>query len=404
MNTMINRIVLFCWLLGTVSPLARAADWKVGTPIVTYFAGPAMSESVAKQMADGGFNVVWCGEKDLNLLQKHGLRGMMHDGLLSPATMDSPEKVKQLDGLIDRIKNHPAMYSYYIIDEPSAAAFAGLGKLTAHIRQRDPAHLPYINLFPTYASNEQLGTKGAVVPAYQEYLKRFVETVKPMLLSYDNYQFMKGSDRKDYFQNLDLMRKESQKTGIPFLNIVQAASWAPDVRVPVAEEMRYLVYTTAAYGAQGISYYVYQAANHTGGMTNAGGSPTAIYDAVKVLNPEFVSIVSQLQPLRSTGVYHTAMKEAGCEPVRANAAFQMDASASKVKERGLLLGNFGNGENANHVLVVNLDYKSEVSATFVGPGELESFDASTGKWSKTGGKRAEIRLPPGGGKLLRVAK
>ncbi len=384
--------------------LVHADEWKVGTPIVTYFAGPTMSEKVAKQMADGGFNVVWCGEKDLDLLQKHGLRGMVHDAMLAPATMDSPAKVKELDGLIKRIKDHPAMYSYYIIDEPSAPAFAGLGKLTAHLRQRDPAHMAYINLFPTYANNEQLGTKGEVVPAYQEYLKQFVEMVKPMLLSYDNYQFMKGSDRKDYFQNLDLMRKESLKTSIPFLNIVQAASWAPDVRVPVAEEMRYLVYTTAAYGAHGISYYVYQATNHTGGMINADGSPTAIYDAVKVLNPEFVAIVSQLQPLRSTGVYHTAMKESGCEALPADAPFQVDAATSKLKERGLLLGNFGDGQKTSHVLVVNLDYKTEVTATIVGPGELEGFDASTGKWTKVGGKKAELRLLPGGGKLLRVAQ
>jgi len=107
----LNLRLLCCILLSMSALLVRAEDWKVGTPIVTYFAGPNMSEKVAKQMADGGFNVVWCGEKDLDLLQKHGLRGMVHDAMLAPATMDSPEKVKQLDALIDRIKNHPAMYS-----------------------------------------------------------------------------------------------------------------------------------------------------------------------------------------------------------------------------------------------------------------------------------------------------
>ena len=56
------------------------------------------------------------------------------------------------------MRRHPALYSYFITDEPSAPAFAGLGKLVAYLRQRDPDHLAYINLFPTYASNEQLGT------------------------------------------------------------------------------------------------------------------------------------------------------------------------------------------------------------------------------------------------------
>src|SRR5688500_13039117 len=77
--------------------------WAVGTPIVTYYAGPAMSEAVAKQMAEGGFNVVWCGEKDLDLLQRHGLRGMLRDDLLAPATLDAPERRRELDALIERV-------------------------------------------------------------------------------------------------------------------------------------------------------------------------------------------------------------------------------------------------------------------------------------------------------------
>jgi hypothetical protein len=139
-------------------------------------------------------------------------------------------------------------------------------------------------------------------------------------------------------------------------------------------------------------------------MINADGSPSASYDAVKILNPEFVAIVKELQPLRSIGVYHTSMKEAGCQAVPADTPFQVDPATSKLKERGLLLGNFGNGEKADHVLVVNLDYKNKVTATITGPGALESFDASTGKWTKLGGKSAALQLPPGGGKLLRVAK
>jgi len=39
------------------------------------------------------------------------------------------------------------------------------------------------------------------------------------------------------------------------MNIGQACTWdAKLMRVPTDNEMRYLVYTTLAYGAQGISY------------------------------------------------------------------------------------------------------------------------------------------------------
>ena len=82
---------------GERGPETRA--WKIGTPIVTYYAGPAMSEAVATQMKDGGFNVVWCGAGDLDLLQKHGLRGMLRDPLLVPASLDTPEELQKLDAL-----------------------------------------------------------------------------------------------------------------------------------------------------------------------------------------------------------------------------------------------------------------------------------------------------------------
>jgi len=65
-------------------------------------------------------------------------------------------------------------------------------------------------------------------------------------------------------------------------------------------KMRVLLYTTLAYGAQGISYYVYSCANHEGAIAKADGSPTPLYHALKSLNREFVAIATQLQPLRST--------------------------------------------------------------------------------------------------------
>jgi hypothetical protein len=329
---------------------------------------------------------------------------MVHDGLLNPAVLDKPDQKQKLDDMIERVKRHPAFYSYYIIDEPSATTFADLGRLVAHLRERDPGHMPYINLFPTYANNAQLGTSGDTVTAYREHLRQFVDVVKPMLLSWDNYQFYNNRDGDQYFLNLAMIRTKALEAKLPFLNIVQAASWEPNVRVPVPDEMRYLVYTTIAYGAQGISYYVYQAVNHKGGLANADGTTTPLYDAVKPLNQEFVAIVSQLQPLKSTGVYHTSLKEPGCEALPADAVFKVDAAASKVMPRGLMLGKFGKEQKPTHVVVVNLDYKTGVTATIVGPGMLELFDATSGKWTGTKNNRTQLMLQPGGGQLIRLAE
>ena len=62
--------------------------------------------------------------------------------------------------------------------------------------------------------------------------------------------------------------------------------------------MRYLVYTTAAYGAHGIYYYVYCRKGHVGSIVALDGTPDAKYEALKTLqvNPE-VSTISWRTPL-----------------------------------------------------------------------------------------------------------
>ncbi len=391
------------------SPAGQDA-WAIGTPIATYWAGPAMTDKVARQMAEGGFNLVWCSEKELDVAGRHGLRALLRNGLLSPASLEDVAKREKLDALIARVRNHPALYSYYITDEPSATEFSALGKLLAHLRQRDPAHLAYINLFPTYANNQQLGTSGDTVTAYREHLRQYSEIVKPSLVSYDHYQFATEGDLEGYFLNLAMIRRAARAAGTPWLNIVQACSWTPVRRVPNSDEMRYLVYTTLAYGAQGISYYVYCHPGHSGGIALPGGTPTPIYHALKKLNREFVAIASELQPLESLAVYHAGMAPQGTRPLPADAPFQLDPPAPPLayqppeRVRGVLLGYFGKQNQPSHAVVVNLDYKTEAELTVVGPGRLDTFDATARTWSAAGAARAELQLPPGGGTLVRLSQ
>jgi hypothetical protein len=414
-------IVVF---VAAVTAVSIAADgdtsWKINTPIVSYWSGPALTDAAARQMAEGGYNLVWCTEKELDVAQRHGLRAQLHDALLAPETLDNPAQRAKLDALIARVRNHPALYDYFIIDEPSAAAFPALGKMVAHLRALDPAHLAYINLYPTYATNEALGTKGDPVAAYKEYLKQYIKVVKPSLVSYDHYQFAVGGDSPDYFLNLRLVRRATLDAGLPFLNIVQACTWAPgSMRVPSPDEVRYLVYTTLAYGGQAISYFVYTASpGMDGGIARLDGTPTPLYHALTSLNREFLTIAKELQPLRSLAVYHAGMAPPGSEPVPEKAPFRFDPPIAALqyhppeRVRGLLLGYFGSDdfgsddkpidEKPSHVVAVNLDYKAEARVVLAGPGSLEAFDAKTGAWSAAGGPRLELRLPPGGGKLVRV--
>ncbi|MES2706732.1 MAG: hypothetical protein V4726_09045 [Verrucomicrobiota bacterium] len=425
-------------------PTAAAAvsTWKVGDPIVSYWAGPGfpgglggdLTDTAATQLKEGGWNLVWCRENELDVAHRHGLRGMISSDLLNPATLDDPKKREALDALISRVSRHPAFYTYHLTDEPSAAAFPAIGRLVAYLRERDPAHLGYINLLPTYANNGQLGTPGGTVEAYNGHLRQFVETVRPALLSYDHYQFTNTGDQPDYFLNLSLIREKARASGLPFMNIVQASAWGPTPlaspqgpRVPVPEEMRYLVYTTLAYGAQGISYYVYCYPQHLGGIARPDGTTTPLYDALKSLNPEFVSIARELQPLRPLAIHHAGMRLPGTVPPPADSVFTFDPPVPALdykpgdRVQGVLISQFGPAEKPDaapaapaanagseavrvtHLMVVNLDYKTERAITLRAPASLEVFDAAKAQWlPASGSSRAQLHLPGGGGKLLRL--
>jgi len=115
------------------------------------------------------------------------------------------------------------------------------------------------------------------------------------------------------------------------------------------------------------------------------------------------------------GVYHAGMTPQGTEPLPKEAAFTLDPPVAAVeykapaRVRGAMLGCFGPSDKrtaaaATHALVVALDYKTELTLGLRGPASLEIFDAATGQWSPANAARAEIRLPGGGGKLVRLRR
>jgi hypothetical protein len=415
--------------LGLASPESPAATrkpgptWTLGAPIVTYWAGPgttmAVDEAAAVRLQAGGWNLGWAARpEDLDTLHRHGLRAMLVIGVPNIA---EPAKAASLQSLIERVRAHPALYAYYLVDEPGAGAFPELGRLVAFLRRHDPAHLAYINLFPTYASEAQLQVSadpaerakagypqdfGAAaddqtVLRYHKHLRQFIETVHPDLISYDHYHFLKHSDGTQYFLNLALIRRAALEAGKPFLNIIQTCdSPAEGWRGPGENEVRWLTYTSLAYGAQGLSHFRYD----TGFWkepTKDTTTPLQLYWAVASLNREFLAIASELQPLNSLGAFHCGQVPQGGQPLPPRSRFVPDPPS-----QDLLLGYFGKSSHRpTHVVVVNLDYHKPVTIALSGPGPMQLFHAPTRVWappSQTA--RVTADLLPGGGALLRLRR
>ena len=112
-------------------------------------------------------------QRQIELCEKYDLKAIVATAGLPPAQL--PES--------------PVVWGYYIRDEPNARDFPELRKTVDEIRKARPGRLAYINLFPNYASEQQLGTK-----TYEEHVRRFVEEVGVDVLSMDHYPWMKPGE------------------------------------------------------------------------------------------------------------------------------------------------------------------------------------------------------------------
>lgn len=377
----------------------------------------AVNQRTVEQLAAGGWNLGWTKDvSDLDLYHRHGIRVML---VINTPNVDDPAQAKALDATIASVKDHPAMYAYYLVDEPGAGAFPALGKLVAYLRQRDPAHLAYINLLPTYASDGQLqvsddaaekakvgypqdfagiNTDDKTSLRYVEHVRQFVSVVKPDLISYDHYHFLKNSDGNQYFLNLGLIRTAALDAKKPFMNIIQTCdSPSEGWRGPQEHELRWLTYTSLAYGAQAISHFRYDIGVWKDPST--AETPLPLYWALTQINREFVAIAGELQPLRSLAAYHCGTVPLGGQALPDKARF-----APENRSQEVLLGYFGkSGRQPTHVVMVNLDYKNAMTTTLVGPAAMEVFQSATKTWV-AGSSRMKLDLQPGGGALVRLIR
>lgn len=360
--------------VATPPPPSTAAPWSVGRPITMYHEGASavtLTPTTAQQAVDGGFNLVWARTvSQLDIAQQYGLRAMW-DGPLDADTIMS-------------IRSHPALYSYNLYDEPGSSLFHELGGRVKYMRTIDPAHMTFITLPPTTDTT---------------YLNDYTNVVEPSMIVYDHYNFYTWGDDEQYILNLKLVSDESRQAGVPFMNTVQAAAWDPSMRVPTANELRFLNYTSLAYGAQGMCYWAYNTPNpNSGGLAPVNGSPTSVFTALTTINRQFESIADQVQHLDNIGGFHVGNQPLGAELLPGGSPFTLSGGTTNG-----LVGLFGRDDelaDAIYALVVNFDYASGKSTTLTGPGDLSVYDPVTHQWASMGSNQVLLNLLPGGGVLV----
>ncbi len=428
----VKLALIILMLLTLVSGSVLAKEWKQKEFIVTMWCSPPIEDQSLSILVRDNFNLLLVSAgtdeeaiKMLDTAKRNGIRALLSHPLISPGSLDDPAKKVQLDALIDKVKNHPALEAYHLTDEPQATAFPMWAKLTKYLRESDPEHLAYINLFPSYANQEQLavflkeppkgpagvpdnfvgaGTNKNTIIFYNEHLRLFVEQVKPQLISYDHYHFVRnGVDGEQYFLNIDLIRKAALKAHVPFLNIVQSCHWLGNWRVPNRHELRWLGFTTLAYGGKGLSWFTYWGPVEYGGQYQ-DGKRMPIADDVAVVNKDVRRVGNAMMDMESTAVYNTGKLPIGTRPIPASSPVQ-------ISKGDFVIGLFKQNGVQNAFMVMNRNYKqiSKVKMTLdYGYGKLMEFSPAVDKWIDVQdiqpGSVVSVSINQGDGKLFKIIK
>ncbi|MBI2302487.1 MAG: hypothetical protein HYU66_26575 [Armatimonadetes bacterium] len=348
-----------CALTALLST-AVAAPWQASEFPIGYWYGPPAEYNTRETwqaVKDAGFTFGGMGNygvdgnpKMLDLCAEVGLKAIVIDGRLAWQVTAGDHWRETLAEVVKDYGSHPALLGYYLQDEPHYSLFDALGKVSQELQRIDPRHLPYINLFPTYASVEQLGN-----PTFADHLETFLRIVQPGVLSYDHYALLRdGGLRGDYFENLALIRAAAQRHGVApwdiFLSLPHLG-----YRDPTAAEMRWQAYTALAYGMKGLMYFTYWThpdweKDGQTAIVHPDGKPARLYPIVQAVNREVQALGPTLLGLTSTAVYHTGPIPAACTRLEGDAVLSVEGDPP------LVIGLFEDAQQQTYAMLVNRDY------------------------------------------------
>ena len=255
------------------------------------------------------------------------------------------------ESIVNAVKDKSALYGYYLHDEPTTKQLDSLANCAQHIIDIDNKHAIYVNLFPNYVSEDDLGS------TYEEYVKKAVKTLKTTQVSFDFYPIRETGVVDTWWQNLEIIRDESEAANMPFWAFALSTSHNP-YPIPTLAHLRMQMYTNLAYGAQCLQYFTYWCP--TPGKWNFNNAPieengirTDVYDVVKTMNEELQARAGVFMGAKVLGVYHTGEIPVG---THALTGYNRPIKALHLEDNGIVVSFLENGK-WSYVMFVNRSHE-----------------------------------------------
>lgn len=346
---------------GIVLVAAAAAGWAIlhksdkggevkTLPIMAWYSIPAEDASLERyqELAECGFNLSFSHLKRLDEVKTAlDLGGQTGIGIMATCK----ELRQNPESTVRAIMDHPALYGYFLRDEPSCADFQDLGEWADQIRAVDGRHMLYLNLFPNFVG------EGIIKASYREYVHRFIEEVRLPMVSFDHYPVTFGGINKDvWYRNFEVIRDESEAAGLPFWAFALSTAHDP-YPLPTMASLRIELYTALAYGAQGIQYFTYwnpgtTTWNFHEAPINQNKERSEAYGLVQAMNRELQARANVFVGAKVTSVAHTGkVIPQGCKALD---ILPEGINSLTTSGEGAIVSTLKNGR-ADYLMVVNRD-------------------------------------------------
>ncbi len=291
--------------------------------------------------------------------------------------------------------DHPALWGDNVIDEPKADAYDNLGAAVNAYNEKLTAKygvLPFVNLFPAYASaEEQLTEPIRLTPlqkmlgllndngldwmdAYKAYTSDYINKIDTDYICVDIYPYRaeltaSGRTKKTtdgtWLRNLDVLAEACRATGRDLWVIPQAAGltengtkggdmrWTDEV-----SDISQQAYASLAFGAKAIIHGLFGKAgwwDMDSHMIGSNGLPTATYYAAAEVDAYLKAFAEEYGKYEYTSTY--LMKPTAC------AGFGAGALNCEIPEEegniaslsALCIGTFTGADGAKAYIVTNME-------------------------------------------------
>ena len=232
--------------------------------------------------------------------------GMRVMAFVSGVTNLPADQSYLLERIISDYKSSPAYAGTALRDEPGVADFPRLKKHLASHRQAAPDKIGLINLFPMYASSDQLGGVD-----YETYISRFAAEVDDAILSYDFYPLYgqeagKSWIQDDYLRNFEIVAREAQKRGSQMWFFIQTLAFNYALRDPDENDLRWQIFCALSFGARVIQLFTYGTPANgdeyfEDSLIDRAGDKTFRYDIAQKVIAEFNGWTGRYVPYRWAG-------------------------------------------------------------------------------------------------------